>query len=118
MSRKKRKSNTVVSANKRLAGLESIDPLLDLGNGNTIAAYLVAIKGVADALDAYNQNLSDADALMNNVEAAEKTLSDFSEVMLEAVGTKYGHDSNEYEMAGGTRKSERKRPVRKPKPGA
>jgi hypothetical protein len=32
------------------------------------------------------------------------------------VASKYGKDSNEYEKAGGTRKSERKRPMRKAKP--
>jgi len=31
-----------------------------------------------------------------------------------AVGAVYGKDSDQYEKAGGVRKSERKRPVRKP----
>jgi hypothetical protein len=35
--------------------------------------------------------------------------------MLAGVGSKYGKDSSEYEQAGGTRTSERKPPVRKPK---
>lgn len=33
--------------------------------------------------------------------------------MLAGVASKYGKDSNEYEMAGGTRKSEIKRPAKK-----
>jgi hypothetical protein len=33
--------------------------------------------------------------------------------MLIAVAAKYGKDSYEYEMAGGIRKSERKRPTRR-----
>jgi len=33
--------------------------------------------------------------------------------MLAATGALYGPDSNEYEAVGGTRKSDRKRPVRK-----
>ncbi len=36
-----------------------------------------------------------------------------SERMLIAVAAKYGKDSYEHEMAGGIRKSERKRPTRK-----
>ena len=40
-------------------------------------------------------------------------MRDYSERILLAVAVKYGRDSNEYEMAGGVRKSERKRPVRK-----
>ena len=35
--------------------------------------------------------------------------------MLAAVGVEYGKNSTEYELAGGTRKSERKAPVRKAK---
>ena len=51
----------------------------------------------------------------NIVLEKEKTMKDICERMLEGVGSKFGHDSNEYEMAGGKRKSERKRPIRKPK---
>ena len=38
------------------------------------------------------------------------------ERMLSAMGDKYGKDSSEYEVAGGTRKSERKKPTKKAKP--
>ncbi len=37
-------------------------------------------------------------------------MSDTSERMLAGVAAKYGRDSTEYEMAGGTKKSERRRP--------
>ncbi len=43
----------------------------------------------------------------------EKVLMAFSEKMLLGVAFEYGKDSFEYEMAGGVRKSQRKRPVRK-----
>ena len=36
-----------------------------------------------------------------------------SSQMLSGVKVKYGRDSNEYEMAGGTRLSERKKPKKK-----
>jgi hypothetical protein len=36
--------------------------------------------------------------------------------MLAGVSSKFGKNSDEYEKAGGTKKSERKKPVRKPKP--
>ncbi|MCI5194555.1 MAG: hypothetical protein D3915_15810 [Candidatus Electrothrix sp. AU1_5] len=39
----------------------------------------------------------------------EKELRDLSSLMLSGVKVKYGRDSNEYEMAGGTRLSDRKR---------
>jgi hypothetical protein len=40
------------------------------------------------------------------------------ERMLIAVAAKYGKYSDEYEKAGGKRKSERKRPTREPAPTA
>jgi hypothetical protein len=43
----------------------------------------------------------------------EKEIRVLSERMLIAMAAKYGKDSYEYEMAGGMRKSDRKRPTRK-----
>jgi len=43
----------------------------------------------------------------------EKELRDLSSLMLSGVKVKYGRDSNEYEMAGGTRLSERKKSKKK-----
>lgn len=40
-------------------------------------------------------------------------VKDLSKRMLTGVASKYGKNSSEYEMAGGTRKSERKKPVAK-----
>lgn len=102
-------------AQKRLSGLESISPALDLGNGLTVPNYSAAIVSAVSKLDSYNTLLSTVDAALNDVQAQEKILRELSERMREAVGSVYGHDSNEYEKAGGVRKSERKRPVRKPK---
>lgn len=115
MAKAKRKSATVEQAMKRLAGLEAISPTLNLGNGLTVASYSAAVSAAITKLDAYNTLLSNADSAQNDLAAQEKTLRQLSERMLEAVGAVYGHDSNEYEKAGGKRKSDRKRPVRKPK---
>lgn len=49
------------------------------------------------------------------MQAAEDRLKDLSERVLLGVATRYGKDSDEYEMAGGIRKSERKRPLRRAK---
>ena len=43
----------------------------------------------------------------------QRDIRALSERMLIAVAAKYGKDSYEYEMAGGIRKSERKRPTRR-----
>lgn len=120
MGRAKRTSSAAEKATVRAAGLASISPTLDLGNGITLVAYNTAIDGITKAvtgkLAVYNATLSLADQQLNELLAAEKALNVLSETMLMAVGVKYGKDSNEYEKAGGVRTSERKAPVRKPKP--
>ena len=115
MAKLKRKSKAIELALKRLAGIESISPTLDLGNGLTVPNYNAAVERAAGRLDSYNTLLSSCDAALNDVKAEEKSLRELSERMREAVGSVYGHNSNEYEKAGGVRKSVRKRPVRKPK---
>lgn len=110
MGRQKRKAPRPLEvAKKRLAGIKSINENLDLGNGLSVASYSQKVGEVQSEIDTYNQFLSLLDRMLNNITVKEKSLRDMNERMLEAVGSVYGHDSNEYEMAGGTRKSEIKR---------
>lgn len=109
MARPKRKSPALTRANQRLAGLTSIDEALDLGNGLSVTKYDAEIKAVDKKLTDYNKQLSLADAAASDLEKAEKHLSDLSDVMLKAVATKFGTNSNEYRKAGGTPKSEVRR---------
>jgi len=113
MARSKSSSVIVETAQARLAGLSSIDPALDLGSGLTVAAYREAIQDVRAKLNAYNSLLSKVDDANNALRAAEKELRSLSERMLAGVAARYGKDSSQYEMAGGTRKSEIKRPRKK-----
>lgn len=119
MGRLKRTSAVAEKAASRAAGMASISATLDLGNGLTLAAYNTAIEAISKPgtgkLAAYNAALAVTDQLLNELEAAEKSLGKLSETMLLAVAVKYGKDSSEYEKAGGVRTSERKTPVRKPK---
>ena len=115
MSRLKRSSKELVKAQSRATNLLSIDAQLDLGSGLTLTAYQAAITALQGKLDKYNNLLSEVDALNNDILAGEKAMAALSERMLNGVGVKFGKDSNEYEMAGGVRKSERKKPTRKPK---
>jgi hypothetical protein len=55
------------------------------------------------------------DAAYTAMLEAEKSLQYLTEHMLIGVAWKYGKNSSEYEMAGGIRKSDRKRPMRKAK---
>lgn len=112
MARLKKTSKTLESAQTRLASVKSIGADLDLGNGITVAAYEKKISDTTKTLEKYNTSLSTADSNEQMFDAAELDLKDFHERVLLGVGTNYGKNSNEYEMAGGTKKSERKRSVK------
>ncbi|MGC1376147.1 MAG: hypothetical protein WA821_07995 [Anaerolineales bacterium] len=115
MSRRKRTSKELEKAQQRANNLKSIDAKLDLSNGLTLAAYQTEIASLQANLETYNNHLSALDAQANDLLAQEKAMAALSERMLEGVSAKYGKDSNAYEQAGGVRKSERKKPTRKPK---
>lgn len=119
MARIKRTSPAAEKATLRAEALASISPTLDLGNGLTLVAYKTTIKAISDPdtgrLATYNTALSSLDGQLNDLAAAEKALNTLTESMLAGVAVKFGKDSNEYEKAGGVRKSERKKPVRKQK---
>lgn len=95
---------------KRLSGLKSISATLDLGNGISVASVESEITGFETQLNNYNSQLSDVDKRLNEVNQAEKLLSQLNRRILQAVGSAYGYDSNEYEMVGGIRNSERRKP--------
>ncbi len=122
MSLPKRGSKAIDKAQRRIAGLKSINPSLDLGNGVTIDSFAALIKTTQDKLEAYNSSLSTVDMTQEALEVTEKSLMELTEHMLLSVAAKYGKNSDEYKMAGGVRRSDvydglrlRKRPVRKPK---
>lgn len=114
MSYRKTGSRAYEDALQRISGLKAIDPELDLGNGITVVSYQQAIDDTKNAIEAYNTTLSQADTLQNQTKAKEKALRDISERILAGVAAKYGKDSDEYEKAGGTKKSDRKRRRRAP----
>ena len=116
MPKRKKPTRTMDLADTRLAGCKSIDENLDLGNGQTVAAYEAKINQVRSLLEAYNASLAVTEQNKNLFVAGEKELGDLNERMLDGVGFKFGKDSDEYEMAGGTRKSERKKPAKKTPP--
>ncbi|MBI5563523.1 MAG: hypothetical protein HY870_01415 [Chloroflexi bacterium] len=113
MSRLKRSSKELEKAQQRATNLASIDVALDLGSGLTLPAYQTQITALQVKLNQHNNLLSEIDALANDITAGEKALAALSERMLDGVGVTYGKDSNQYEMAGAVRKSERKKAVRK-----
>ncbi len=115
MSRLKKSSEKISLARKRLSGLHSIDPNLDLGNGLTLDAYRMEVEETEGMLSQYNELLAQVDVLQNQFLEKEKKLNDMSQRVFNGVASKYGKDSNEYEAAGGKKVSERKHPVKKAK---
>ncbi len=114
MSRQRRAiPREVESAQQRVNGLVSIEETLDLGNGVSVAALQASIRAVMDEVSEYNTMISNADEKSNRVDALVEALNDLNSRALKGVESRYGKDSNEYEKAGGTRKSDRKRPTRK-----
>ena len=112
MARQKRTSKILDKAAKRADGLTSIDPQLDLG-GVTLAGFNTHIGKLRTDLSTYNTLMSDLDTLANGLTAQEAALAEYHNRMLSGVAARFGKDSSEYEAAGGVRKSERKKPIRK-----
>ena len=113
MARQKRNSTILEAARRRLEGLKSITPKPNYGTGLTEVAFEQDIVAVEALLAQYNQMLSQLDELQNDLAAAEKVANDKSKRILSATEATYGPDSNEYEMVGGTRLSDRKKPGKK-----
>lgn len=116
MSRRKRISSKILdNAKKKLAGLKAISETIDLGNGLSAVSFEAAITDAENTLELNNELLAQADAALNDFLKKEADLREMSLRITDAVASVYGHDSNEYEKVGRIRKSEHKRPVRKPK---
>jgi hypothetical protein len=109
MSRIKKGSRVLEKAEIRLAGVQSINSRLDLGNGLSVEEFNALIEDTRAKLLAYNTALSAIDKARSDVLELEQKLGDYSEHILLGVATRFGKKSDEYEMAGGVRKDRRKR---------
>ncbi|MBW4431845.1 MAG: hypothetical protein KME28_08975 [Pelatocladus maniniholoensis HA4357-MV3] len=109
MTQRKRNSIALTKAERRIEGLQMIDSNLNFGNGLSITTYNSMINDLREKLAAYNQARAIMDRTQNALREAECVLNDYSEHMLLGVASRYGKNSDEYEMAGGTRKSQRRR---------
>jgi hypothetical protein len=112
MARAKRKSTVLETARQRLAGLKKITDS-DFGAGMNPKDYGGDVDALTLKLDDYNGLLAAIDEAQNELGAMERALRDKNARILSAVEARFGADSNEYEMVGGTRRSERKKPSKK-----
>jgi hypothetical protein len=78
-----------------------------------------ALKGVTDTFERTRNEIDRIDqqwtVAMNAKQSAAKAARELIKRVRASVKGAFGDDSDEYELVGGTRASERKRPVRKPK---
>ena len=112
MSRRKRSSPVLQKAVRRAAGMNSIDPNLDVGNGLTLPAFSTLIETMRTKENAYNSALANLDKLYREMLQTEGELGDMAEHMLMGVGARYGKSSVEYGMAGGVPKNQRRKGLR------
>lgn len=89
-------------AQRRLAGLKSIDPNLDLGYGLTTTAYSQLIDTIQSELAKHNQKVAELDASRKTLDEYDRTLATLSGQILSAVKLKYGSNSKEYSQVGGS----------------
>ena len=113
MTRKTRESTALSKASNRKKAVSAIEPNFDLGNDITEKNYQLKIDALNKKLDDYNLMIGKLNTMANELEELEKELNDYSDRVLSGVGSKYSNDSDEYEMAGGVKKSERKRGAKK-----
>jgi hypothetical protein len=95
-----------------LEAWKKIDPVLKFGTLDQAAlqADLTQAKTLQSELDALDAQYT---ALRNQRDALHGEMWDKVKRVRSSVKGLYGDDSSEYEMVGGTRRSERKSPTRK-----
>lgn len=112
---KKSPTPEMLDAGEKIIALKKIDKDLDLGNGVSVADGEAVLNGANTKLNVYVQSVMATDVCKNDFDAQNKLVAKFNSKVLSAVALKYGKDSNEYEMVGGTRESERKKRTTKTK---
>ena len=118
-----KETKIVSDARKRYAGMKEIDAQAGseveygtLSNPLNSTKYKDKLDKYATKQNDLNQILSTADEAANQLKALEKEIGSFYSRVLKGAVSQFGEDSNEVEMLGGTRKSERKRPTKKVNP--
>jgi len=110
MSYKKRGASTEAEiAQNRLQGIKQFEPTFDFGNGLNSEAYEAKYNAVTNGTQTYNGLLTTADGVGTQLDIDIHELSLLNTRLLNAIGSKYGYDSIEYEKAGGLRQSDVKR---------
>ncbi len=124
MSFKERETSKAINrANDKLTAMIEIDTkngkVVNYG-GDSSTLTSVEMKAQIELCNTmiaeYNQMLKKADALSNRIDAEEDKLNNMCTKVLAGAVASLDADANEIEQLGGTRKSDRKKPVRKQQP--
>lgn len=107
MSRPQRTSRILEKALLRAMKLRAIDPEMDFGMNRNLTTLSNQIERFQTKLNNYNTLLELLDTSKFELDGLEKEIADLIDQMLTGVCSRYGNNSREYEMAGGTRKSDR-----------
>ncbi|MEI6343506.1 MAG: hypothetical protein WCR07_16245 [Verrucomicrobiota bacterium] len=112
---KQRTSNIINEAEARASALRSIESQLDFGPSLSVRIYVETINEARAKLGNLNDLTARLDVERVGFREIEAKVQDLSSRILKAVQARFGPDSDEYKMAGGTLRSERKRPTRRDK---
>jgi hypothetical protein len=112
--RKPRKSKIIAEAEALIAALRPIESTLDFGKSLTFQAYIAKTDEARGLLANLNTLIAQMDAARNVFGQTERDLMIMTGRIRKGVLVQFGEDSVEYQMAGGTRTSERKRTPRRP----
>lgn len=121
MALRKRKPTPIVEkAIIRFTAMKKIDENMcreiDYGGPGiplTKTQFSFQINLCKQLLSEYNEILSKADEKAVKIKEAERILSDMYTSVLAGAISRFGIDAHEINLLGGTRKSDRKKPVRK-----
>jgi hypothetical protein len=115
MGKKLYPTDTLKQAQAILSAWKLIDPALKIGplSLETIAADLAAVQGLQAKLIHVKNELLE---IRRQRDTASIDLWDKVKGARSAIKIVYGDDSSQYELVGGTRRSERKKPRRKSLP--
>jgi hypothetical protein len=107
MPRAQRTSRILDKGQLRILKLRAIDPRMDFGNDRNLNILAQQIDQLQIQLNDYNSTLANLDAAKVQIDEMERNMGNLLDQLLNGVCAKYGNDSREYEIAGGTRKSDR-----------
>jgi Holliday junction resolvasome RuvABC ATP-dependent DNA helicase subunit len=121
MAYQKRSTSEIVdNAKKKLASMMKIDEQqgepVNYGSKQdplTVTELTAKLAEYDSTMKEYNDAIDAATAVQNRVAVIENELNDMNKRILRSAAGKFTDDSDEYDMLGGTRASERKKPGRK-----